>query len=280
VMGIWVSGRQCWLPEGTSDFLYDRSTRKATFLSQNLTKMAIIQEKGFDVPYERWFLYPVDNESVTFVIEGKRRNDISDREVHILVRNNLCKLLNPQDPELQYLREEWYTPASLLRLLSNSGFNFVLQESDSTYIPDILPKIWAMENKAYDDIALFCTTMEFASSTHNKCGEDPNMCLFRVSKRMRDLESSEAFSVELSDDEQWYTVRYERDRCSFTKCKETDVEANLEELPGHEVHLNLYMIMKNTIDAELTDQCIGTSDLLLQNAVKQLLMLIRPLTWG
>ena len=45
-----------------------------------------------------------------------------------------------QEPELDYLRKAWYTPATLLRHLSNSGYNFVLKDTDADYTPDILPK--------------------------------------------------------------------------------------------------------------------------------------------
>lgn len=278
VIGIWSAKHQCWLPEGTNDFAYDSSTRRATFLTQNLTQMAIIQDKGFDVPYEQWHMYPLDEESVMFVIEGRRRNDISDREIHILIRNNLCKVVAPAEPELEYLRNEWYTPASLLRFLSNSGYNFVLKDCDADYTPDILPKAFMMENKGYEDLGMFCTTFEFASSRHNKCGEDINMCLFRVSKTMR--EDGQPLKVDLEDDEKWHTVRYEKERCVLTQSREADEDANLEELPGCETHLNLYMIMSAEFSAETIDSRIGSANLLLQNAVKQMLGFVRPFTWG
>eukprot|EP00992_Anisonema_acinus_P010303 TRINITY_DN6477_c0_g1_i2.p1 TRINITY_DN6477_c0_g1~~TRINITY_DN6477_c0_g1_i2.p1 ORF type:complete len:671 (-),score=152.04 TRINITY_DN6477_c0_g1_i2:117-2078(-) len=278
VIGIWSHKHQCWLPEGTNDFSYDASTRRATFLTQNLTQMAIIQDKGFDVPYEQWHMYPVNSESVMFVIEGRRRNDISDREIHILIQNNMCKVVAPAEPELQYLRDTWLTPASLLRFLSNSGYNFVLKDCDADYTPDILPKAFMMENKGYEDLALFCTTFEFASSRHNKCGEDINMCLFRVSKTMCDENAPS--KVNLDDDDKWHTVRYERERCVLTQSREADEDANLEELPGCETHLNLYMIMCAEFSQEVVDARIGTADLLLQNAVKQMLSAIRPFTWG
>ena len=53
-------------------------------------------EKGFDVPYENWYMYPIDQSSVMFVIEGRRRHEISDRVVKILLQNNLCKVLEPE----------------------------------------------------------------------------------------------------------------------------------------------------------------------------------------
>mmetsp|Transcript_73099 Transcript_73099/g.123169 ORF Transcript_73099/g.123169 Transcript_73099/m.123169 type:complete len:569 (-) Transcript_73099:1552-3258(-) len=279
VIGIWSTKHHCWLPDGTNDFSYDKSTRNATFLTQNLTKLAIIQEKGFDVPYENWYMYPIDQSSVMFVIEGRRRHEISDRVVKILLQNNLCKVLEPEEPELDYLRKAWYTPATLLRHLSNSGYNFVLKDTDADYTPDILPKSHTMEDKGYNDLALFCTTFEFASTRHNKFGEDRNMCLFRVSKAMRDEENNRPLQVDLEDDSKWHTVRYEKERCVLTKCKESNENANIEELPGCDTHLNLYTVMAAEFPQDNIDARIN-SDELLQNAVKQLLSLVRPFTWG
>eukprot|EP00996_Jenningsia_fusiforme_P002729 NODE_354_length_2397_cov_50.243186_g329_i0.p1 GENE.NODE_354_length_2397_cov_50.243186_g329_i0~~NODE_354_length_2397_cov_50.243186_g329_i0.p1 ORF type:complete len:655 (+),score=145.10 NODE_354_length_2397_cov_50.243186_g329_i0:188-2152(+) len=280
VIGIWSQKHSCWLPDGTNDFTYDKTTRRATFLTQNLTRMAVIQEKGFDVPYEQWYMYPIDSESVMFVLEGRRRNEISDRQVHILVRNNLCKVVKPEEPELSALRSEWYSPTTLLRLLSNSGYHFILRDCDADYTPDILPKTLVMENKGYSDIALFCTTFEFASSRHNKFGEDRNMTLFRASRQMRDEESTRPLQVDLEDDDRWFTIRYEKERCVLTQSRESDEHANLEEMPGCETHLNLYMMFSAQFSQDVVEAHIGPSDLLLHNAVRQLLCLVRPFTWG
>eukprot|EP00906_Rhabdomonas_costata_P018231 RCo026597 len=279
VVGIWVPTHSCWLPEGTAEFTYDSASRRATFTTQNLTKLAIIQEKAFDVPYEQWQMYPLDNETVMFTIEGKRRGEVSDREVQIMIRNNLCRVVSPEEPELQHLRESWLSPASLLRMLSNSGYNFLLRECDASFIPDLLPKAMIMENRAYDDMALFCTSFVFASTRHNKLGEDINMALFRISKAMRDVASMDPLRVNLKDDNRWHTVRYEKERAVICRCREDD-EPNLEELPGQDVHLNLYTILREMHGEEAVTQAIDAPDLLLQNAVKQILSLVRPLTWG
>ena len=45
------------------------------------------------------------------------------------------------------------------------------------------------------------------------------MCLFRVSKAMRDEENNRPLQVDLEDDSKWHTVRYEKERCVLTKCK-------------------------------------------------------------
>eukprot|EP01006_Ploeotia_vitrea_P043203 TRINITY_DN66704_c5_g7_i1.p1 TRINITY_DN66704_c5_g7~~TRINITY_DN66704_c5_g7_i1.p1 ORF type:complete len:665 (-),score=76.92 TRINITY_DN66704_c5_g7_i1:2037-4031(-) len=279
-MGIWSSQHHCWQREGTSDFTYDQNTRRAVFLTQNLTTMAIVQEKGFDIPYEQWYLAPVSWNSVLFVIECRRKNDRSDREVQILIKENLCQLLQPEDVELTYLRENWYTPATMLRHLASSGFNFVLNDADAEYTPDILPKSWAMENKAYDDLALFCCTFEFSSSRHNKFGEDRDMCLFRVSRQWHEEEDQQPLRLDLEDDEKWYTVRYEKLRCVLAQCRENDEVANIDTLPGVQTHLNLYMLMCAEHSAETIDPKIYGAHLLVQNAVKQILSLVRPLTWG
>eukprot|EP00998_Keelungia_sp_KM082_P006614 NODE_285_length_2141_cov_74.681231_g279_i0.p1 GENE.NODE_285_length_2141_cov_74.681231_g279_i0~~NODE_285_length_2141_cov_74.681231_g279_i0.p1 ORF type:complete len:657 (-),score=137.30 NODE_285_length_2141_cov_74.681231_g279_i0:98-2068(-) len=280
-VGVWHPQRRCWLLDGTSDFSYDSQSRRATFLTQNLTTMAIVQEKGFDVPYEQWYMYPVSSSSVVFVVEGRRRGERSDKQVKILVSGDQCTLQEPLDEELAYLRQGWFGPATMLRHLTNSGFNFVLRDCDADYTPDILPKSWMMENKGYDDLAMFCTVFEFGSTRHNRFGEDKDMCLFRISKQMNDEDDRREMMVsDLDDDDKWYTVRYEKERCVLTQCRESDEIANIEELHSCETHLNLYMAMCAEFSEETVNSRIGTADLLLQNAIKQLLSLVRPFTWG
>ena len=190
-IGLWNPTLREWQMEGTSDFDYKRETRTVTFATQHLACMAIIQDKGFDVPYEEWSLMPVSDEEVLYTVEGRRRGEISDREVQILIRENLCRIVAPDEKELDYLRNEWHTPATLLRHLSESGFNFIFCDKDAKFFPDVLPKTKKMELLAYEDIATFCSTYAFASSRHNAVRpglqpgitcEDPNVCLFRTSK--------------------------------------------------------------------------------------------------
>ena len=190
-IGLWNEGDKAWQMEGTSDFDYKRETRTVTFVTQNLSCMAIIQDRGFDVPYEEWSLTPLGEGEVLYTIEGRRRGEISDREVQILIKQNKCKVVAPDERELDFLRDSWHEPATLLRHLSDSGFNYTFCDEDARFFPDVLPKSSKMESKAYQDIAWFCSSYAFTSSRHNAVRpgiqpciacEDPSQCLFRVSK--------------------------------------------------------------------------------------------------
>ena len=49
--------------------------------------------------------------------------------------------------------------------------------------------------------------------------QDVNMALFRVSKAMRDVSTSDPLRVNLQDDARWHTVRYEKERAVICRCR-------------------------------------------------------------
>ena len=213
-VGIWSPELKAWQMQGTTDFDFKRDTRTVSFGTQHLACMAIIQEKGFDVPYEEWSLIPLSDNEVLFTIEGRRRGEISDREVQILVKDNMCKVVVPDEPELDPLRDSWHTPATLLRKLSDSGYNFIFTDGDAAYFPDVLPKSRKMELLAYEDVANFCTMHAFCSSRHNAARpglqpgitcEGPTEALFRISHDTRLEGSTAALKPE---PHKWNTIRY------------------------------------------------------------------------
>eukprot|EP01065_Artemidia_motanka_P027586 TRINITY_DN32777_c0_g1_i1.p1 TRINITY_DN32777_c0_g1~~TRINITY_DN32777_c0_g1_i1.p1 ORF type:complete len:663 (+),score=225.00 TRINITY_DN32777_c0_g1_i1:66-2054(+) len=289
-IGVWSPEERRWRPEGTSEYDYKRDERKATFTTQYLACMAIIQEKGFDVPYEAWHLFPRDDDEVLYVIEGKRRGEISDREVHIQVRDNRCRIVEPTEPELAYLRESWYSPSTLLRKLAESGYIFVFSDADASYCADVVPKTQALELKAYDDIAHFCSVHAFGSSRHNaarlglqpgNAPEDPTTGIFRVSKETRPEGGGTPFSrSDHEDDAKWSCVRYEERRCAFCCCKESAEHADLQDAEGQETHLNLFMALSAAGSPEEVRRRYDNGNLLLHQAVRELLCLTRPLSFG
>eukprot|EP01062_Namystynia_karyoxenos_P059783 TRINITY_DN51202_c0_g1_i1.p1 TRINITY_DN51202_c0_g1~~TRINITY_DN51202_c0_g1_i1.p1 ORF type:complete len:698 (+),score=276.46 TRINITY_DN51202_c0_g1_i1:105-2096(+) len=289
-IGIWSQDERRWRPEGTSEYDYKRDERKASFATQYLACMAIIQEKGFDVPYETWQLIPRDDDEVLLVIEGKRRGEISDREVHIQIRENRCRLVEPAEPELEYLRTQWYHPASFLRKLAQSAYVFVFSDGDAKYFPDIVPKTQALETKVYEDIAHFCTVHAFSSSRHNaarlgvqsgNAPEDPTMALFRISKEARAEGGGTPFTRSDPDDEsKWNCIRYEEHRCAFCNCKESADAADLQDAEGQLTHLNLYMALSAAGSPEEVRRRYDNGNLLLHQAVKEILCLTRPLSFG
>lgn len=279
LIGKWNEAQRKWDPCGTSNYMYDPMVRKTSFLTSDLTTMAVIQEKGFDVPYEQWQLFPLASDQVLFVLEGRRRGESSDREVKILVRDHECKLLAPEERELTFLRENWLPPATLLRLLARAGYNFLLSDADAEYIPSVLPKTQEMEAKGYYDVALHCGLHAFASTRHNKMGEDPNMCLFRVSKEQRPADSDEPFFRDVDDDDKWHSIRYEKERCVIARFKDSDEDPDLSNQASKETHLNLYMTLESEYGKTVAQHTSG-SNKLLQQAVLQLLTMTRPFTWG
>ncbi|KAJ9444245.1 Axonemal 84 kDa protein [Diplonema papillatum] len=291
LIGLWNQEEKTWGMVGTSDFDYKKDTRTATFATQHLACCAIIQEKGFDVPYEEWSVVPLSEDEVLYSIEGRRRGEISDREVKILIRNNLCQVLAPDEPELEYLRTDWYSPAALLRHLSASGYNFMFTDADADYFPDVLPKARIMELPTYNDLANFCTVYAFASSKHNAARpglqpgvtcEDPNMTLFRMSKEMRPRDSTTPFHPE-NVDGNWHTIRYSAGSCCFTQCKESADFADITAAEDHVSHLNLLMTRSARSDESQTNEIrrrYDNGNPLLHSAVYEILALTRPLSFG
>eukprot|EP01059_Diplonema_ambulator_P024209 TRINITY_DN4006_c0_g1_i2.p2 TRINITY_DN4006_c0_g1~~TRINITY_DN4006_c0_g1_i2.p2 ORF type:complete len:459 (+),score=135.50 TRINITY_DN4006_c0_g1_i2:1863-3239(+) len=288
-IGIWSAEECTWVMQGTSDFDYKRDTRTVTFSTQHLSCMAIIQERGFDVPYEEWCLVPMSDSEVMFVVEGRRRGEISDREVQILVRENRCRVVSPDEPELDSLRDSWYTPATLLRHLADSGYNFTFTDKDAEYFPDVLPKSKKMELRAYEDIAHFCSVYAFASSKHNaaRAGlqpciacEDPTLGLFRMSKAMRPEGQETPFKPD-NDDTNWWTIRYGTGSCVATRCEEASDSADLRAADEQASHLNLFMC--RSADPESASEVrrrYDNGNLLLHQAVYEILCLTRPLSFG
>ena len=283
-IGKWNAQENKWDHCSVANYTYNEIVRKCSFHTSDLTAMSVIQEKGFDVPYEQWRLFPFNNDEVLYVIEVHRREEPTpngspnddDGEIRILVQDAMCKLIHPSRKELAPLRAEWMPPATLLRLLARAGYNFILQDADAKWLPHILPKTKEMEWKGYNDIAQHCTRHAVASTRHNKMGEDPNMALFRISKERRHHEGGEHL-IDVDDDDKWHCVRFERDRCVLAAFKDSDPEPDLSDMPGKETHLNVHMMLKPEYPPE---EFVPPPNHLLQNAVFQLLSLTRPFTWG
>lgn len=280
LIGKWNAAQRKWDPCGHCNLSGDSTSRKTSFVTSDLTTMAIIQEKGFDVPYEQWQLFPLGDDQVLFVIEGRRRGEVSDREIKILVCEGKCKLLFPEEKELTHLRENWLPPATLLRLLSRAGYNLLLTDYDAEFTPGIRPKTKAMEEKGYHDISLFCTRHAIASTRHNKLGENRDMALFRISRDSRPENSEEPLLRDVDDDNAWLSIRYERERCVISKFRESEPEPNLSNSDGKVTHLNFVMLMANEYGDNAVKNMVTSGNKLLQHAVLQLLHLTRPFTWG
>lgn len=279
LIGKWNQVQRKWDPCGHCSIGGD-GNRRASFVTSDLTTMAIIQEKGFDVPYEQWQLFPLTDDQVLYVIEGRRRGETSDREIKILVCDDKCKLLFPEERELTYLRENWLPPATMLRLLSRAGYNLMLTDHDAEFTPGIRPKTKEMEEKGYTDLSLFCTRHAIASTRHNKLGENRDMALFRISKETRAHGSEDPLLRDVDDDSCWLPIRYERERCVISKFKEGDDEPNLSSADGKVTHLNLVMLMGKEYTDGVVRDVVTNGNKLLQHAVYQLLTLTRPFTWG
>ncbi|ORC93817.1 putative chaperone protein DNAj [Trypanosoma theileri] len=282
LIGKWISESQEWEPCSHTSVAENNvlDGRRCVFSTAEFATFAILQEKGFDIPYEQWRLQPAGYDEVLMVLEGRRRGEPSDREFRILIQDTQCKLIAPEDPELAYLRENWLEPATLVRLLSQAGFNFALEDDDAAFLENIVPKNFELEEKAYADIAQFCLFYAIASSSHNKCGEDADLALFRISKQYRAADHDGLFEVPLDNDSEWDSVRYQTQRCAFAAFKESDENPDLRILDGHESHLNLYTLLLHEKGEEVRLQCIHRTNFLLRRCVFQLLCLIRPLTWG
>lgn len=254
--------------------------RRATFTIGELAHFAVLQEKVFDAPYECWKLKPLSDDRVIFTLEGRRRGDSSDREFRILIEDAACKLISPDDPELEHLRTNFYEPATLFRLLSQAGFNFIITDEDSRFMENTTPKKRELELKAYSDIAQFSQYYTIASTKHNRHGEDSEMALFRMSKECRAPEE-EKDDYDLPDDTvPWYNIRYRLDNCVLAAFSEKDREPDLNILANSETHFNLYTMLLPLKSQEELDMQYSMTNFLLRRCIYQILMLCRPLSWG
>lgn len=289
LIGKWVPETLEWEPcshtvfgatfGGTSRV--EANPRRATFVTNELQHFAVLQEKVFDVPYEFWSLKPLSYDQVLITLEGQRRGDASDRRFRILVQDAFCKLLAPDDEELEKLRSNWVEPVTLFRELAHAGFNFILEDEDSVFLQLMIPKTAALEAKAYADIAQLCQYYTIAGTKHNKCGEDPEMALFRMSKSSRavDEEVPPTDGVQI-DDADCYNIRYRRDNCVLSAYTETQEHPNLNVLEGHETHHNLYTMLLPLEGEDHMRTLVDNTNYLLRRCIRQLLQLVRPLSWG
>lgn len=254
--------------------------RRATFTIGELAHFAVLQEKVFDAPYESWRIKPLSYDRVIFTLEGKRRGDSSDREFRILVEDAACKLLSPDDSELELLRSNFFEPATLFRLLSQAGFNFLISDQDAKFLENVTPKRKELELKAYSDIAQFCQYYTIASTKHNRNGEDADMALFRMTHTCR-LPDGEAEDFDLPDDSiPWYSIRYRLDDCVLSAFSEAAKDPDLNVLGDNVSHFNLYTMLLPLRGKEELDMQYQMSNFLLRRCVYQILMLCRPLSWG
>lgn len=283
LIGKWLEECKEWeLCSHTTPFADSNNSesRRCVFTTSEFATFAVLQEKGFDVPYEHWRLQPICHDQVLMVLEGHRRGEGCDREFRILLQDSQCKLMAPEDPELAYLRQNWLEPATLVRLLSQAGFNFILKDEDAASLNNIVPKSFALEEKAYADIAQFCLFFVIASSRHNKCGEDADLALFRISKQFLSDNPDDPLQVPLDDDSKWRCVRYQTQCCAFSATRECDDVPNLRIIEGHESHFNLYALLLDENSEEMRLRVIHKTNFLLRRCIFQLLCLVRPLTWG
>ncbi|CBH10336.1 hypothetical protein, conserved [Trypanosoma brucei gambiense DAL972] len=281
LIGKWVEKTKEWEPCSHTSSSPDSTgpERMCSFATGEFGTFTILQGKGLDVPYEQWRLQPVSFDQVMMVLEGRHRGEGSDREFRILICDAKCKLISPGDPELAALRADWLEPATLVRLLSQAGFNFMLRDEDAEFIEDIVPKSSELEEKVYADIAQFCLFYIIASSRHNKCGEDADLALFRMSKQVY-LGTEDSPDLTAEADGEWHSIRYQTHCCAFSAFRERDDVPDLRILEDHETHLNLYTLLLKEKGEEVRLMALHRTNFLLRRCVYQLLRLIRPLTWG
>ncbi|KPI88239.1 hypothetical protein ABL78_2663 [Leptomonas seymouri] len=256
------------------------NSRRATFVAAEFAQFAVLHETVSDVLYESWSLKPLDSNRILIALEGRHRSDASDREFRFLLEDAGCRLMSPNDEALASLRQGWWSPAVLLRKLKQAGFNFLVCDEEAVFLENVVPKSRALEAKAYADIAQFCQYYTIASTQHNKHGEDPDMALFRVSKKwLRPEEEDETFGIPTAVDV-WHSVRYRKDDCAVAAFTETDETPNLNIISGTETHHNLYsLLVPIEGEEELRGQLLNTN-YLLRRCVTQFLHLVRPLSWG
>eukprot|EP01002_Notosolenus_urceolatus_P014042 NODE_515_length_2010_cov_39.642529_g410_i0.p1 GENE.NODE_515_length_2010_cov_39.642529_g410_i0~~NODE_515_length_2010_cov_39.642529_g410_i0.p1 ORF type:complete len:653 (-),score=190.31 NODE_515_length_2010_cov_39.642529_g410_i0:50-1786(-) len=303
IVGLWDPDEKAWSPDQCSDFVYDASTGRASYLTQQLGPMSIIQEKGHDVPYERWSLIPISSEECLYEIECRQHleadEDAPATVITILVRDLHCIVVHPNEPALSRVREEWHAPGTLIRLLADSGYQFCLSDADAAFLPDLSPKVVALEKKGYQDIAWLSGAFGFASSAHNKYGENRSMALFRVTSQhlLETAANQEPFAADIDelpienppkppvdplvDFPTWMTIRYEPHRCAICRAHETsETELDLGEKEGKLSHLNLYYLMEAEFGPDLLQNIYENANPLLCKSVYELLSLTRPFSWG
>lgn len=288
LIGKWVEKKKEWelCTHASFDAIFSGNVRvspnprRATFCTGELAHFAVIQEKVFDAPYESWKISPIGYDCVIITLEGRRRGDNSDREFRILVENAECRLLYPDEAELEHLRSSFYEPATLFRLLSQAGFNFLITDKDAVFLPNMTPKVCELEQKVYADIAQFSQYFTIASSKHNRRGEDPEMALFRVLKEYRGVDDQMEDVDPPYDPAAWYHVRYRLHNCVLSCFTEDEKNPNLNILEGNESHYNLYTMLLPLVDKEVLDMQYGCSNCLLRRCIYQILMLCRPISWG
>lgn len=303
-VGWWDSKASQWKLNGISNTFYDPDSRRIEFSTTHLTtSLAVVHQRTFDVPYQQWYLSPLcpagkNCAVLSLTPKAQYSSTASVGQIVFLIRNDKCKLIAPDKPELAHLFNLMMTPMELLTKMASSGINLILEDRDGEFI-EYKPKSSTMERNAYKSISDLCSICIFSSSKWNQNkGVPKDVGIFQVSKHLFDPRSvdhpltedivpheeidmrfvKQHLTFEIGQENEWDLMRVDEDKFGFVRNTEGGNELNIDQVEGLNTHLNMILALEEKNNSDL-DPMIISSNQLLGDTVRILLNVVRPLGW-
>jgi hypothetical protein len=306
-VGWWDPKMNQWKLNGITGTIYDPETRRIEFSTTHLTTaLAIVHQRTFDLPYQQWFLTPLQiagkNYAIFSITPKAQYSQIeSIDQIVFVIHNNKCKLIAPNRAELAPVFDKMMDPMDLLIYMAQNGINLLPEDRDAEFT-DFQPKYFAMEMKAYESIATVCSICSFSSSKWNQENSIPkSMGILRISADLLDpskLDNSitddlvepsqinmeylkQHLFLDLTKEDAWELMFVEEGKCGFINCVEQSKDFSCTVPEGLQTHLNIALALqeKHQCEPGEIESMIFSSNQLLGDTVRKIFNVVRPLGW-
>jgi len=162
-VGWWDEEAAAWTTEGVTDVRIEDGT--LTYASVKLTHLALLQSRVAMVTYRKWSMRPTSpGESCIISITP---NNARFGNVELEAGDGWCRLVGPNIPELNALRQKKMSSWALLNRLSACGIHLMPEDRDCFFV-EIDKKEANLEAAFCKDLALLAPAFMVASSKWNK----------------------------------------------------------------------------------------------------------------
>lgn len=204
----WDGAKWAILPAET--IKYDAVGKSLEFQVSRPGSVAYVQDRCTDYPYVSWELRSVAKNKIQLDLKGKRE------EFKIEIGENYARMVS-NEPELQKLTQEGFTPERLLNEMKRIGINLLPMNEDYANA-GITEKDSAAEEAAINDIAYAVCAFYVRSSP---------LVGGVAAKFKENLEYDSHFLEDQEKD--WLKVNWQSKMCSFIGRKDNiDAHYNLE----------------------------------------------------
>ena len=263
----WDQASSIWTDTDISDVSIDRESKIVSFKTKKLAPMALLLPRISDYPYSYFFIRSVSDTEALIDLTGPRLS------YKFRITPGCLEFINHNKiPELSHLDSVPQQPGVLLFNLSKCGVH-LLPENRDCIASNIKAKDQDSEELAILDISMNIRTFAFRSTRWNKM-VPPHMVCVRVREN---LEYDEFFAED--EEQDWRTVSWYPNKCSFVNLKESSDELDLSIPEGHETHFLMNLVMKDNCSTEAEERMSEMKSFELSDTVKKTLRLLKILSF-